>query len=50
MRETELYVKKKKMAINFCEYFHKETSESKYIQISIQVPGSYCLQKQPVVS
>lgn len=39
MRETELYVKKK-MSTNFCEYFYKETSESKYVQIRILVPRS----------
>lgn len=39
MREIELYVKKK-MSSNFCEYFYKETSESKYVQISIPVPSS----------
>ena len=29
MRGIELYVKKKKMSTDFCEYFYKETSESK---------------------
>ena len=40
MRDIELYVKKEKMSTNFCEYFYKETSDSKYIQISILVPSS----------
>lgn len=40
MRDIELYVKKKKLSTHFCEYFYKETSESKYIQIRILVPRS----------